>query len=71
MSIIHGERMSFKNIYMFWMNQENCKSWNKYVEKQKDFVANKTFMTRAFLKIMVQNVVWRLIFHQLRTKLIS
>ena len=31
------------------MNQENCKSWNKYVEKQKDYVENKTFMTRYLI----------------------
>lgn len=31
------------------MNQENCKSWNKYVEKQKGYVENKTFMTRALI----------------------
>jgi len=34
------------------MNQENFKSWNKYVEKQKDYEENKTFMTTALIAFL-------------------
>ena len=43
----HHKNVLLKKSYLFWMNQENCESWNKYVEKVETHEENKRVTTTA------------------------